>query len=85
MSSVTRRRCRRTRLDTGAVCRHPPTFDGLFSIDGKIPGGTEVQIAGRGSVPSDAEAAVINLTVTEGTGPGYAPHTRAAPYPTRPA
>ncbi len=32
---------------------------------------TQVQITGRASVPGDAAAAVLNVTVTEATGPGF--------------
>ena len=51
-----------------------PTVDGLFSGAGAIAGGTsyEIQVTGRASVPTTATAAVINLTVTGATGPGFA-------------
>ena len=38
----------------------------------------EIQVTGRGGVAAGAAAAVVNLTVTGATGPGYATHTRAA-------
>ncbi|MCU0261580.1 MAG: hypothetical protein MUE78_11220, partial [Ilumatobacteraceae bacterium] len=39
-----------------------------------VPSGTtlEVQVAGRGGIPTDAQAAMINLTIVEPTGAGYA-------------
>ena len=46
------------------------TTDGRFEGDGAVAGDAvyEVQIAGRGGVPGDAEAAVINLSVVGATG-----------------
>jgi len=49
------------------------------TVDGQSQGGgaaalgsvTEVQITGRAEVPGDAAAAVLNVTVTEATAPGY--------------
>lgn len=48
--------------------------DGEFTGTGPIAGGQllEVQIAGRGGVPSDADAVMINLTIAGATGKGYA-------------
>jgi len=50
------------------------TFDGRSSGGGPAPGGSvlEIPIAGRGGVPADATAAVMNLTAVLGTGPGFA-------------
>jgi len=49
------------------------TVDGQGSAIGVRPAGsvTEVQVAGRASIPGDASAAVLNVTVTEPQGPGY--------------
>jgi len=57
-----------------ADSRAQDTFDGLFRDTGPRAGGTtwEIDIAGRGDVPANATAAVINLTVLNGTGPGFA-------------
>lgn len=57
-----------------ADSRDQPTVDGLFRDTGPRPAGSvwEIDIAGRGEVPSDATTAVVNLTVTGGTGPGFA-------------
>lgn len=57
-----------------ADSRDAPTFDGAFRETGTRPGGTswEIAVAGRGEVPADASAAIVNLTVTNGAGPGYA-------------
>ena len=51
-----------------------PTADGQGSGIGLRPAGsvTEVQVAGRAGIPADATAAVLNVTVTEAGGPGYA-------------
>ena len=51
-----------------------PTTDGQGSGIGLRPRGsvTEVQVAGRAGIPVDATAAVLNVTVTEAAGPGYA-------------
>lgn len=51
-----------------------PTVDGRFSGAGIVRGGTnyEVEVTGRATVPSTATAAVVNLTVTGATGPGFA-------------
>ncbi len=50
------------------------TFDAANAGDGAVDGGTfyEIPVAGRGSIPADATAAVINLTVTETVAPGFA-------------
>lgn len=44
-----------------------PTVDGRLTASGRIAGGSraEVPIAGRGEVPSDAVAAVVNLSVID--------------------
>jgi hypothetical protein len=48
--------------------------DGRFTGTGAVTGGSmlEIPIAGRGGIPLDAEAAVLNLTVTGAAGNGYA-------------
>ena len=48
--------------------------DGLFEGDGMVAaGGTlTVDVAGRAGVPADAEAAVLNVTIADATGVGYA-------------
>ncbi len=57
-----------------ADTRNQPTFDTQFRNTGPRPAGTtwEIPIAGRGNVPANATAAVINLTVTGATANGYA-------------
>ncbi|MEP7112360.1 MAG: Ig-like domain-containing protein [Ilumatobacteraceae bacterium] len=49
------------------------TFDGQFWQIGPRPAGsvTELTIAGRGDIPADATAVVLNVTVTEPAGTGY--------------
>ncbi|MCU1394433.1 MAG: hypothetical protein JWM34_2861 [Ilumatobacteraceae bacterium] len=49
------------------------TIDGQFNNTGFVPGGTETQltVAGRGGVPSDASAAALNVTVTEPAADGF--------------
>jgi hypothetical protein len=49
------------------------TIDGLQQGDGlRAPGSvTQLQITGRASVPADATAAVLNVTVTEAQGAGF--------------
>ena len=49
------------------------TGDDLFEGIGIREAGTtlELQVAGRGNVPADAVGAVLNITATDGTGPGY--------------
>ncbi len=49
------------------------TVDGLFEGDGiQAPGQTlELQVRGRGGIPAEAIGAVLNITATGGTGPGY--------------
>jgi alpha-tubulin suppressor-like RCC1 family protein len=51
-----------------------PTVDGAFSGAGRVRGGTsyEIQIAGRGTVPTGATAAIVNLTTVGASGPGFA-------------
>ncbi|MEY2580481.1 MAG: acid phosphatase type 7, partial [Ilumatobacteraceae bacterium] len=46
------------------------TIDGAFQGTGATPAGkvTELQVAGRGGVPADASAAVLNITVAEPQG-----------------
>ncbi len=50
------------------------TVDGLYSGSGLRPAGsiTEVQVAGRGCVPADATAVVLNVTVVQASTGGYA-------------
>jgi hypothetical protein len=50
-----------------------PTVDGQQEGVGLRAGGsvTAVQITGRASVPSDATAVALNVTVTEAQGPGF--------------
>lgn len=51
-----------------------PTIDGQQRGGGPLKAGTvtTVQVAGRASVPNDATAAVLNVTVTEPVAAGYA-------------
>jgi bacillolysin len=51
-----------------------PTFDGQSTGIGLRAAGsfTQVQVTGRAGVPSDASAAVLNVTVTGAQAPGYA-------------
>ena len=57
-----------------ADSRNQTTFDAQFRNTGPRAGGTtwEIKIAGRGLVPADATAAVINVTALRGTGTGFA-------------
>lgn len=57
-----------------ADSRAEATFDGQFRATGARPGGTtwEIQVAGRGGVPGDAVAAIVNVTAVNGAGPGFA-------------
>ena len=50
-----------------------PTFDGQQQGTGRLAGGsvTAVHITGRASVPSDASAVVLNVTVTDPLAPGF--------------
>ncbi len=50
-----------------------PTIDGQFSGIGIRPAGsvTELVVTGRGGVPTDASAVVLNVTVTDTQGPGF--------------
>jgi hypothetical protein len=69
-----------TEFDAFASQRMLDTRAGHATIDGQYAGigtraagsVTEVQVAGRGSVPADATAAVVNLTVVRPTAAGYA-------------
>ncbi|MGB3411661.1 MAG: hypothetical protein WBA45_10715 [Microthrixaceae bacterium] len=47
------------------------TQDGLFANTGKFAGSRDVQVTGRGGVPTGAGAVVVNLTVTNPTHVGY--------------
>jgi hypothetical protein len=48
--------------------------DGRFTATGPVTGGSmvEIPVAGRGGIPVDAEAAVLNLTVTGAVTNGFA-------------
>jgi hypothetical protein len=49
------------------------TFDGQFAKGGANPAGASLQleVAGRGGIPGDASAVVLNVTATEPSGAGY--------------
>ena len=49
------------------------TTDGVSAGGGARPAGStyELLVADRGGVPAGARAVVLNLTITEGSGPGY--------------
>lgn len=49
------------------------TIDGQFAATGLVAAGStlELTVAGRGGVPADASAAVLNLTATDAAGIGY--------------
>ncbi len=49
------------------------TVDGRFAANGERAAGsiTELSVAGRGGVPADASAVVLNVTATEVRGPGF--------------
>ena len=51
----------------------PATIDGQSSGIGLRTGGstTELKVAGRYGIPTDATSAVLNVTVTGTQGPGY--------------
>jgi hypothetical protein len=59
------------------------TVDGLHSGGGPAPAGsvTEVQITGRGGVPADAIAAILNVTVVGPEGDGFATIFPCLPVP----
>jgi hypothetical protein len=52
---------------------------GLSTVDGQFQGGgplvlgqtVELTVANRGGVPIDADSVALNVTVTEGSGPGF--------------
>lgn len=56
-------------LDT----RPQPTFDDKSSGQGRLGAGAivEVPIAGRGNIPTDATAAIVNVTLIGADGPGH--------------
>jgi hypothetical protein len=60
-------------LDTRPPAPGIATVDGQSVSGGVVAGGTtlELKVAGRGGVPTDASAVVLNVTVTETSGPGY--------------
>lgn len=49
------------------------TFDDLAEGSGALPPGDtlEVQIAGRGEIPTDAQAVMVNVTVVDPAAPGF--------------
>ena len=57
-----------------ADSRPEDTFDGQMSDTGRLAAGAsiEIPVAGRGSVPADATAAIVNLAVIRPDGPGHA-------------
>ncbi len=57
-----------------ADSRNMPTFDNQYRNTGPRAGGTtwEIAVAGRNGVPLGATAAIVNLTVLNGVGPGFA-------------
>lgn len=57
-----------------ADSRDAPTFDGAYRNTGRRTANSvwEIQIAGRGGVPRDAEAAIVNLTALNADDVGYA-------------
>jgi PKD repeat protein len=57
-----------------ADSRDAPTFDGKFRDTGRRRAGTvwEITVGGRGGVPANAPAAVINLTITGADRNGFA-------------
>jgi uncharacterized repeat protein (TIGR01451 family) len=50
-----------------------PTVDGVSAGFGKLAGGTEyeLQVTGRSGIPSDALAAIVNVTAIDPDGPGF--------------
>ena len=56
-----------------ADSRDEATFDGRFRDTGPLAAGTtwKVQIAGRGDIPAEATAAVLNVTAVGPVGPGH--------------
>jgi hypothetical protein len=68
LRSINPARVLETRVGPGLV-----TIDGLQQGDGpRAPGSiTSVQIGGRATVPNDATAVVLNVTVTNALAPGY--------------
>lgn len=67
-------------LDTRAGA---PTIDGVSSGLGVVESDAplRVQIAGRGGVPVDARAALVNVTATDATGVGYVTVWPCGPRP----
>ncbi|MEM1332862.1 MAG: carboxypeptidase-like regulatory domain-containing protein [Actinomycetota bacterium] len=57
-----------------ADSRDAPTFDGGFRDTGRRAEGTvwEIEIGGRGEVPTEATAAILNVTAVGAAGPGFA-------------
>jgi hypothetical protein len=60
-------------LDTRPLGPGIATVDGQSLAGGTVSGGTtlELQVAGRGGVPAEAAAVVLNVTVTGASGPGF--------------
>jgi len=57
-----------------ADSRGQPTFDGLFRNTGPRAAGTvwQIDVTGRGGVPSTTKVAVVNLTITGAARNGFA-------------
>ncbi|NND74119.1 MAG: hypothetical protein HKN44_03845, partial [Ilumatobacter sp.] len=57
-----------------ADSRSEDTFDGIFRDTGLRAGGSvwEIDVAGRGQVPTEAAAAIVNVTVVGAVAPGHA-------------
>jgi hypothetical protein len=66
-----------------ADTRNEPTFDGNFRNTGRRRAGTvwEITVAGRGGVPANAKAAVVNLTITGVDRNGFAAMYPCGPRP----
>ncbi|HRE02979.1 MAG TPA: hypothetical protein PLV68_16895, partial [Ilumatobacteraceae bacterium] len=60
-------------LDTRGPADGAATVDGQFLNDGIKTAGsmTQLTVAGRGNVPLNAAAVVLNVTVTQPTGGGF--------------
>jgi hypothetical protein len=76
-------------VETLTPARLLDTRPGSETVDGQFAGGprplassvTKVRIAGRGGVPADASAAIVNLTVVLPDGPGFATIYPCTPTP----
>ena len=60
-------------LDTRPPTAGGATVDGLFAGAGRVSAGstTSLQVAGRGGVPSNATAVVLNVTAVDADAPGF--------------